>query len=163
MTALGTKLINAAKEGVEIVQRKRFVDAALSYCGTPYHHEARIKGVGIDCATMLVMAGHEAGLVDEIKLPQYSPQWMLHRDQELYLQILGEYCREVEPPPRPGDIAIWKIGRTYSHAAVVVDWPVVVHAVMGRPVTTEDAERTMWLKFDENKPRPMKLFSFWSR
>ncbi len=147
----------------EAIERKRFVDAALSYLDTPYHHAARIKGVGIDCATLLVMAGYEAGLVDQIKLPEYSPQWMLHRSEELYLQILNEHCREIEPPARSGDIAIWKIGRTFSHAAIVIEWPQIVHAVMNRKVATDDADKTMWLMFDENSPRPMKLFSFWGR
>lgn len=147
----------------EIEERRRFVDAAMSYCGTPYHHAARIKGVGIDCATMLVMAGHEAGLVEDITLPEYSPQWMLHRNEELYLQIIEQHCEEVEPPAMPGDIAIWKVGRTFSHAAVVVEWPKIVHAVTGTKVTTDDAERLTWLRYEENKPRPMKLFSFWGR
>lgn len=148
----------------EADERKRLVEVALSYCGTPYHHEGRVRGVGMDCATMLILAGQDAGLVtDEVKLPHYSPQWMLHRDEELYLQILGQFCAEVDPPARPGDIAIWKIGRTYSHAAIVIEWPMVVHAVMNRPLGVEDAEKATWLSFDENKPRPMKLFSFWRR
>lgn len=88
---------------------------------------------------------------------------MLHRSEELYLEILNQHCREIESPAITGDIAIWKIGRTYSHAAIVVEWPQVVHAVMNRKVATDDVEKTMWLKFDENTPRPMKLFSFWGR
>ncbi len=147
----------------EADERKRFVKAALSFRDTPYHHAARIKGVGIDCATMLVMAGHEAGLVSDISLPDYSPQWMLHRSEELYLQILSRYCCEIAPPAQPGDIAIWRVGRTFSHAAVVVEWPQIVHALVNRKVATDDAEKTMWLKFDGDAPRPMKLFSFWGR
>lgn len=159
-TLAGIPVVPVSQEWIE---RKLFVQCALSYVGTPYHHAARIKGVGIDCATMLVMAGHEAGLVENIDLPEYSPQWMLHRDEEKYLEILSRYCHEVEPPARPGDIAIWKIGRTFSHAAIVIEWPQIIHAVMNRKVSTDDAEKAMWLKFDDNNPRPMKLFSFWRR
>jgi cell wall-associated NlpC family hydrolase len=147
----------------EDAERERFVQAALSYIGTPYHHQGRIKGVGVDCATMLILAGCDAGLIDNFELPEYSPQWMLHRNEEVYLEIIGKHCHEIEPPALPGDIAVWKIGRTFSHAAIVIEWPKVVHAVVNRKVSTDDVDKTMWLRFDENKPRPMKLFSFWGR
>ena len=30
--------------------------------------------------------------------------------------------------PRPGDFAIWLMGRSYSHGAIVAQWPVIIHA-----------------------------------
>jgi cell wall-associated NlpC family hydrolase len=30
--------------------------------------------------------------------------------------------------PQPGDVALFRFGRCFSHGAIVVDWPVVIHA-----------------------------------
>lgn len=147
----------------EANDRQRYVDAALAYCGTNYHHMAKIKGVGVDCATLLICAGVDAGLIEDFDLEYYPPDWALHRDEERYLRIVSKYCHEVAPPAQPGDIAVWRMGRCFSHAAVVVQWPQVVHAVVNCKVATEDAEACMWLRYENNKPRPMKLFSFWER
>jgi cell wall-associated NlpC family hydrolase len=41
--------------------------------------------------------------------------------------VLG-YAREIPGPPLPGDVAVFKFGRTFSHGAIVLAWPRVVHA-----------------------------------
>ena len=58
----------------EKVERTRFVQCALTYVGTPYHHMGRIKGAGVDCATLLICAAEEAGLIGHVELPYYAPQ-----------------------------------------------------------------------------------------
>lgn len=37
------------------------VEIARTYLDTPFHHQARLKGVGIDCIGLLVCAAREAG------------------------------------------------------------------------------------------------------
>ncbi len=34
--------------------RNQIIEEARSYIGTPYHHQGRIKGVGVDCAGVVV-------------------------------------------------------------------------------------------------------------
>lgn len=55
----------------EIV-RDKIVQAALSYEGTRWCHQARQPGVGMDCAGVVICAYREAGLkmMDD---PHYSP------------------------------------------------------------------------------------------
>ncbi len=38
--------------------------------------------------------------------------------------------------PLAGDVAVFRFGRTFSHGAIVVEWPVVIHAywAVGRVV-----------------------------
>lgn len=110
--------------------RDDVVAEALSWEGTPYHARARIKGVGVDCA-MLPAAVYEAvGLIPRVD-PAYSPQWMLHRDEERFLSFVLPYAREIERSAvGPGDFAIWKFGRCFSHGAIVIEPPEVIHAVI---------------------------------
>jgi NlpC/P60 family putative phage cell wall peptidase len=110
-------------------KRAEIVAEALSWMGTPYHHHARLKGVGVDCAQLPCAVYHTVGLIPHLE-PDYSPQWMLHRDEELYLAWVRPYTREITRAElRPGDLVMWKYGRTYSHSAIVIAAPTVIHAV----------------------------------
>lgn len=152
-------------------QRAAFVQAAVAYIGTPYHHMGRVKGAGVDCATLLICSASDAKIISDVKLDYYPSDWNLHRGSERYLATISKYVKEMVPPPDrapiPGDIVLWRFGRSYSHAAIVVEWPKVVHARMGTPVCFEDAEKAQWLTTigesdpARGKPRPKKFFSLW--
>jgi hypothetical protein len=89
----------------------------------------------------------------------YSIQWHLHRDDERYLGAMMECSTEVETP-EPGDMAVWKIGRSYAHGAIVTGWPYVVHAYQpeGRVV---ESDISLPSPLSENKKR--RFFSPWRR
>ena len=76
-------------------RRAAVVEEARSWLGTPYHHMGRVKGVGCDCLTLLAAVYHAAGIVPEIEIPHYPPDWHLHRSAELYLEGLLTYAREI--------------------------------------------------------------------
>lgn len=44
--------------------RQRIVDVAREYIGTPWKHQAALKGVGIDCVNLLACVAYECGLGD---------------------------------------------------------------------------------------------------
>jgi cell wall-associated NlpC family hydrolase len=52
--------------------------------------------------------------------------------------VLG-YAREIDGPPSPGDIALFRFGRTYSHGAIVTEWPRLIHAYWQIGVVPGDA------------------------
>jgi len=152
----------------EAAERQRYITAAKGYIGTPYHHMGMIKGAGVDCATLLICAARDAGLPGgDCVLDYYAPHWHLHRNSQKYLSIIHRFCKPVDYwPPRPGDIVLWQFGRSYSHSAIVIDWPTIIHAYVGRPVGIEDADRNMKLQFiiedrDASKPRPRMVVSHW--
>jgi len=135
--------------------REDVVREALRWEGTPYHHRARLRGVGVVCA-MLPAAVYEAvGLIPRVE-PDYSPQWMLHRGEEQFLAWVTRFAHEIpRDAARPGDLAIWKYGRCYSHAAIVIDLPEVLHAVIrGGGVVRGNADRD-----EELRSRPVKFFT----
>lgn len=136
--------------------RAKVVSEALTWLRTPYHHRARVKGAGVDCANLPAAVYEAAGLIDFLS-PEYSPQWMLHRDEELFLEYIRERSREIESEQvGPGDLIIWKFGRTFSHSAIVIDYPRVIHALNGVGVTWGDACRDSLLA-----DREKKFFTLW--
>src|SRR5271156_2258434 len=102
---------------MEAVERQRVVNVARSWVGTPYHTAARVKGQGADCITFVSGVFEEAGLVPRIPIPYYPHDWHLHKSVERYLEGLLKYTREIQGPPKSGDIALWKFGRCFSHGA----------------------------------------------
>lgn len=151
----------------ETAERARVVVAAKTWTGTPYHHRAMIKGVGVDCATLLLAVYTEAGIIQPVGLPDYSPQWHLHRDEDKYIDFIRQFAYEVDRVPLPGDVVVWKFHRCFSHGAIVVGWPRIIHAFIGRGCYEDDAEANQILTTvtertaDQGKPRPMKVLSRW--
>ena len=112
------------------------VDAALGWLGTPYHPGARIKGVGVDCAQLLIAAYEECGFLvqGEADPGPYSHEWHLHRSEEVYLTNLLRFCDPVKYEPMPGDIVMFKFGRCVSHAGIITNYPYLIHAYVGMGV-----------------------------
>jgi len=108
--------------------RARVVDAALAWVGTPYHHQGRVQGVGADCVQLLLAVYHTAGIIPFLDVRDYSPDWMFHRSDEVYLGGVNQWCDPVRGEPAPGDVLLYRFGRCFSHAAIVADWPRIIHA-----------------------------------
>lgn len=154
----------------ERTQRDSVVKIAKEYLRTPYHHEARVKGQGVDCATLLAGIFEEAGLLSHIEIPPYSASWHLHREEEKYLNFIRQFGGEVEFPPNPGDIVVWRFHRCFSHGAIVIQWPIVIHAFMAAGmVVEEDVDRADWLTTvgertaEQGQPRRRKFLSYWAK
>lgn len=45
-----------------MINPQHIVDEARSWVGTPFRHQARIKGLGVDCVGLLVGVGEVLGL-----------------------------------------------------------------------------------------------------
>lgn len=122
--------------------RDKVVKVAYTWLRTPYHHHARIRGVGVDCATLLLEVYQEVGVIEPIDPGYYSPQWNLNQHKELYLEWIRKYCKPIPyGTPKPGDIAMFRFGHTLSHSSIVIDWPLAIHATNGLGVTLVDVEK----------------------
>ena len=110
-------------------RREQIVREAESWLGTPYHHLGDVKGAGVDCAMLLVAVFRAVGLVPADLDPRpYAPDWHLHRGEEKFLGWLDQYGEPVDQP-QPGDVAVWRFGRAYSHGAIVTGSDgAIVHA-----------------------------------
>jgi NlpC/P60 family putative phage cell wall peptidase len=133
--------------------RAAVVAEAASWIGTPFHHAGRIKGGGVDCLMLLAEVYERAGVTGHVAPPFYVPDWHLHRDAERYVEGLLSYARPIDGPPLPGDVALFRFGRTFSHGAIVADWPRLVHAYWAIGVAWGDAS------LYPLKGRPVRFFT----
>lgn len=113
--------------------RARVVDEARSWVGCNYHHHARIKGVGVDCAQLLCAVYENCGLLPHVETGHYPTDWHLHRSEEMFLGWLQRFATIV-PKPQAGDVAVFRFGRTFSHGAVMISEDTCIHAYIGRGV-----------------------------
>jgi cell wall-associated NlpC family hydrolase len=121
---------------------QKAIDEARSWLSTPYAHMGRRKGVGCDCATLIAEVFERAGLIPRVEVETYPPYWHLHRGEELYMNEVLRHADELDPrksPPRPADLVLWRYGRTYSHGAIVVEWPAIIEAHLVRGVILNSA------------------------
>lgn len=139
--------------------RAAIVAEARTWLRTPYHAGARLKGVGVDCAQLVIGVYAGAGVIEAFEPAAYPHDWHVHRDVERYLTEVLKFGAEITADQvKPGDLALYKFGRVFSHGVIVIDWPVVVHAVLRDGlVTLGDANRDADLI-----ERPVRYFSYWA-
>jgi cell wall-associated NlpC family hydrolase len=113
---------------VSVATRAAVVLEARSWVGTPYHSNARLKGIGVDCAMLLAEVYANVVAVERIDPGEYSADHAFHSSEEQLATFLGRYATEVTAP-REGDAVMFKFGRCYSHAAIYMGDGVIVHAV----------------------------------
>lgn len=139
-------------ESIETLRRATR-DEAASWLNTPYRHNARVKGQGVDCIQFVCGVAENVGLVDKIITPFYAAQWHLHQEgRQLLLDEVKKYCEQVDEPTT-GDVVLFWYGHAYSHSALVMSWPECIHASLAtRIVELIDAER------DEHLSRCKRMF-----
>lgn len=127
---------------------------AESWLGTPFEHMQRCKGAGVDCGQFLLGVYHNAGCIPKVETEYYPRDFHIHNDREWYKEIVLKFAEEITGPPLPADLALFKLhgGLVYSHGAIIVSWPRVIHSVISRKVDFGDATQG-WLKGN-----PVKFF-----
>jgi hypothetical protein len=102
---------------------------------------ARVKHHGVDCGQVIIASFVEAGMVEDFDPGYYTMDWHMHRSEERYLGFMERYLRRIDPDedqrsvverplwvPPPASVIVVRVGRTFSHGALVTEWPNVVHA-----------------------------------
>ena len=127
---------------------------ARSWLGTPYHHQAKVKGIGVDCCNFILAIAENCGLVDCIQLEPYNLQWHLHSREEKMLHLLEKYgCTSIDVDLKepwdwaPGSILCLRYGRACSHLALVLPGLNIIHAaidfgkVVEQPISQQIIDR----------------------
>lgn len=117
-------------------QRAAVVAEAWTWINTPYHHHARVKGAGVDCAHLLCAVFEACELVPAIDPGNYAVDWHLHRSEEVFSGWLARYATEkvAGEPWQDGDVVLWRYGRTFSHGSIYVGNDQLIHSYTGRGV-----------------------------
>jgi cell wall-associated NlpC family hydrolase len=146
----------------EIRDRMLVVAEAHRWVNTPYHNCADVLGAGVDCGMLIVRVFVDTGMVPPFDPRPYSPDWMLHRDEEKYLSFFTDRCRPVDVPDL-GDIVLFRYGRSYSHGGIVVcsDPVTIVHASCDAGQVVEEILHHNPLLTEAR--RRIRFFSIWHR
>lgn len=97
--------------------REQIVAAARGWLGTPFHHQGRLKGVGVDCAGVIVEVARELGISD-VDVQGYG-----HRPDSRELEQLCRDHMTLIPFARskPGDVLLITIDSAPQHLAFRTD------------------------------------------
>ena len=118
------------------VQDKLLAEAR-DWLGTPYRHQASVKGVGTDCLGLIRGVWREVYGSEPEVAPAYTPDWAEALGEET---LLGAAHRHLEEIPvsaaEPGDLLLFRMGLgcPAKHAALVSGEARIIHAYWGRAV-----------------------------
>lgn len=141
--------------------RQSIVREARSYIGTPYHKNARIKGVGVDCATFVfcvyrtigLVPPEEEGIFSDPSIVPISQDWFRHTKEEKYMRQILRHAHKVAEgisyptlDAKPGTIVITRAvgSKVVNHGGIVVKWPMIVHAVDPEVEETNASTNPLW-------------------
>lgn len=91
----------------------QFITAAREWVGTPFKHQGRHKGVGVDCIGVVYCTGRDMGIVDPAVMVPYARS----PDGELLPDILDTNMQRVHKL-QPGDVLLFKFITEPQHVAV---------------------------------------------
>jgi cell wall-associated NlpC family hydrolase len=107
--------------------RARVIAEARTWIGTPWHHQARVKGAGVDCVMLLCEVYEAAGVIPHVVPENYPIDIMLHRASQPVVRWLMMFADEVSEP-KEADVVVYHFGRSFSHAAIYIGGARVIHA-----------------------------------
>jgi NlpC/P60 family putative phage cell wall peptidase len=114
------------------------VHTARLWIGTPYHHQACVKGVGADCLGLVRGVWRDLYGADAETPPGYSRDWAEASGIETMLEAARRHLYEIAPSEtRPGDVLIFRMraGAVAKHAAILASPMTMIHATEGVPVS----------------------------
>lgn len=147
-------------------ERNRVIACARSWLGTPFHINAAIKGIGVDCLRLVWNSFIEAGVIVDPgrdSWPHHDVQWSLHQDRDVLVEYVEQYAAEVTDRwALPADIVLIKrpIDRVNAHAGLVVEWPRVIHVFDSASGVTESNALAVVRRWPETQFRFFDVWSF---
>ncbi len=126
----------------------KVVCIAHTWLGTPYVHQASLKGVGSDCLGLVRGVWREVEGSEPQPVPSYSSTWSELDGAETLLRAAKRHFVEVEPSAAgAGDVLIFRLRSRSAakHAGIVSDAGRFIHAYQGSGVVESPLDR-FWSK-----------------
>lgn len=125
------------------VERRRaaIVAATRGWLGTPYRHQASVRGAGADCLGLVRGVWREVIGPEPEATPVYTAEWLeVSRDERLF-EACERLMRRIPPgEAREGDVLLFRMRERgpAKHLGILVetggDEPRMIHAYSGRGV-----------------------------
>lgn len=113
------------------------VAAARGWIGTPYRHQASLRGVGCDCLGLLTGVWREVTGETLGPVPAYTPDWAEALGRETFAEGARRVMREIAPAEaEAGDIVLfrWRAHLPAKHGAILTSRETMIHAQEGAAV-----------------------------
>jgi NlpC/P60 family putative phage cell wall peptidase len=130
----------------------RVVDLARAWIGTPYVHQASVKGVGCDCLGLLRGVWRELYGDEPESVPLYSPDWAEATGVETMYLALKRHLTEIAPRDiAPGDVALFRMSPRgpAKHCGIVAEKngvTTLIHARQNKRASEEVLSPFWWQK-----------------
>lgn len=122
------------------MNRIDIVAEARTWLDTPFHHQARLKGVGVDCVGLVIGVARSLGLIapdfDVAAYPR-TPDGtsLMHLTDEHMTRISREAMQ-------PGDVVVVAFAKDPQHLGILSDYRhggfsiIHAHSISGRVIET---------------------------
>jgi NlpC/P60 family putative phage cell wall peptidase len=117
--------------------RDEIVEAARLWLGTPYHHQASLRGAGCDCLGLVRGVWRDLCGAEPETPPPYSPSWAESLRQEtLALAATRHLKPRRTAEAQPGDVLLfrWREHLPAKHCAILASSGCLIHAHDGAAV-----------------------------
>lgn len=93
----------------------KVIKAARGWLGTKFHHQGRLKNIGVDCIGLIVGVGRELGyeVIDKTNYPRVPQNGELQKEVEKYL---------IKSTLVPGCIALFKLEDEPQHVGIIGEY-----------------------------------------
>jgi NlpC/P60 family putative phage cell wall peptidase len=125
------------------METETIVQTARAWLGTPYVHQASVKGAGCDCLGLLRGVWRELHGEEPETAPPYSPDWAEAKGEETLYLALSRHLREIGTANlAPGDIALFRMNPRgpAKHCGIVAEKEgrqTLIHARQNKRVSEE--------------------------
>ena len=124
------------------MMRAAVLAEATDWIGTPYRHQASLKGVGCDCLGLLRGIWRALHGDEPEPVPPYAPDWAEAGRAETLLEAATRHLVPLAPGnAQPGDVLLfrWRRHLPFKHCAILAPGDALIHAHEGACVA-----RTPW-------------------
>ena len=117
--------------------RAEIVRAAMLWLGTPYHHQASVRGAGCDCLGLVRGVYAEIYGRPAAEPPAYTRDLAEASHRETLLEAARAHLMEIDPlKAGAGDVLVFRVkpGAMAKHCAILSGERRMIHAQEGAPV-----------------------------
>jgi len=128
--------------------RADIVVAAESWIGTPYRHQASLRGVGADCLGLVRGVWRDVFGEEPESVPPYVADWAESDGSETLAEAARRHLDEVPVKEmRAGDVLLFRMRANgpAKHAAIHAGRESMIHAHSGLHVSRVSIDRA-WLR-----------------
>lgn len=124
------------------------VELARDWIDTPFHPHARLKGVGVDCAGLVLSCLEDAGYVEQGRITQ----WIYTPTTDEGPALLADLIRATTPGVslikvktiQPSDLLMFRLGNRLRHISIASSNIEHIHCDLQK--VTETAISPAWLE-----------------